>query len=434
MKKILTILVLLVAVCNSSWAQTKYYTIVGDEALMDSNWSTSDTNNRMTLSSNNNRYYLVKEITTTGAVTYEFKAYYYYYYKKNWYSTATEISTYFSYDGWSGNATVEITEAGHYYLVFCIDDNNQDHSLDVVIVADVSEDYSGNNLWTRERMEFNTSDNKFHLTKEVDVTDYTSQTGEFKCLVSHRSMNNTTYYGTDGYGNGSNISVSFSGNGSYDVEFVLDPIFKTTPTYTVSDRYVKVTIPEGGWRTFSYPEALTIPSGVTGYYISELSGSSQVKAPNTSAVPATTTNNKKGSGVILQGAAGTYKFYPTTDVTLSGNQLYGTGTAEHSVANTGDAYVFANSTNGIGFYLANASNATTGMIGANKAYLNASDITSSAREFISINFGGDDVNAITLPESIAPARTGQYYNLQGQPVDNPTRGLYILNGRKVVVK
>jgi hypothetical protein len=29
---------------------------------------------------------------------------------------------------------------------------------------------------------------------------------------------------------------------------------------------------------------------------------------------------------------------------------------------------------------------------------------------------------------------GVYYNLQGQRVDNPTKGLYIVNGRKVIIK
>jgi hypothetical protein len=30
--------------------------------------------------------------------------------------------------------------------------------------------------------------------------------------------------------------------------------------------------------------------------------------------------------------------------------------------------------------------------------------------------------------------TDRYYNLQGQPVTNPTKGIYIHNGKKVVVK
>jgi len=32
------------------------------------------------------------------------------------------------------------------------------------------------------------------------------------------------------------------------------------------------------------------------------------------------------------------------------------------------------------------------------------------------------------------ADTDRYYNLQGQPVEHPTKGIYILNGRKVIIK
>jgi hypothetical protein len=31
-------------------------------------------------------------------------------------------------------------------------------------------------------------------------------------------------------------------------------------------------------------------------------------------------------------------------------------------------------------------------------------------------------------------KNNKYYNLQGQPVAKPTKGLYILNGKKVLVK
>lgn len=63
-----------------------------------------------------------------------------------------------------------------------------------------------------------------------------------------------------------------------------------------------------------------------------------------------------------------------------------------------------------------------------------------------IEFGGSGANlskAYLIPkvaESIAPIRTelrpndGIYYNLLGQPVVNPTKGIYIRNGKTVVVK
>ena len=40
-----------------------------------------------------------------------------------------------------------------------------------------------------------------------------------------------------------------------------------------------------------------------------------------------------------------------------------------------------------------------------------------------------------VPQRIStPASDAKYYNLQGQPVEHPTRGIYIYNGKKVVVE
>ena len=52
----------------------------------------------------------------------------------------------------------------------------------------------------------------------------------------------------------------------------------------------------------------------------------------------------------------------------------------------------------------------------------------------SSNFEYNGATAITDVKSDAPAGDGYYYNLQGQRVSNPTPGIYIRNGKKVVVK
>jgi hypothetical protein len=43
------------------------------------------------------------------------------------------------------------------------------------------------------------------------------------------------------------------------------------------------------------------------------------------------------------------------------------------------------------------------------------------------------VNGIKTVKNEGPTLKG-YYNLQGQLVDKPTKGLYILNGKKVIIK
>ena len=46
----------------------------------------------------------------------------------------------------------------------------------------------------------------------------------------------------------------------------------------------------------------------------------------------------------------------------------------------------------------------------------------------------EDVTAINSAKSQVLTANGQYYDLQGRKVANPTRGLYIVNGKKVVIK
>ena len=52
-------------------------------------------------------------------------------------------------------------------------------------------------------------------------------------------------------------------------------------------------------------------------------------------------------------------------------------------------------------------------------------------------YGGvsiDDVTAIKGVSSVPAATDNTYYDLQGRRVENPGRGLYILNGKKVIIR
>lgn len=71
-----------------------------------------------------------------------------------------------------------------------------------------------------------------------------------------------------------------------------------------------------------------------------------------------------------------------------------------------------------------------GSVPAGKAYLLASDITNAPE--LDLDFGG--VTAITNMSRINDTTIREVYNLNGQRVAQPTRGLYIVNGKKVVIK
>lgn len=85
-------------------------------------------------------------------------------------------------------------------------------------------------------------------------------------------------------------------------------------------------------------------------------------------------------------------------------------------------YVLANGANGVGFYPWGGTNLSAG-----KVYLLAN--TSTAREFLGFD------NGTTAIETVKAQKVdGQYYDLQGRMVSNPTKGLYIVNGKKVIIK
>ena len=70
-----------------------------------------------------------------------------------------------------------------------------------------------------------------------------------------------------------------------------------------------------------------------------------------------------------------------------------------------------------------------GTIKAGKALLPATEV-SGARE---LTFVFDDATGIKQVES-SKMNVEDIYNLNGQKVQNPTKGLYIMNGKKVIIK
>ena len=69
-------------------------------------------------------------------------------------------------------------------------------------------------------------------------------------------------------------------------------------------------------------------------------------------------------------------------------------------------------------------------VAAGKAYLNAQKTV----EANSLSLDFSDVTGIQTIEAQKELLEGDFYNLSGQKVAQPTKGLYIVNGRKVVIK
>lgn len=90
-------------------------------------------------------------------------------------------------------------------------------------------------------------------------------------------------------------------------------------------------------------------------------------------------------------------------------------------------YILSNGTKGVGFYKAKDAGAN---LAAHRAYL-STDASAGAREYLEFAFG--ETTDITKIENTKQGVEG-YYNLNGQRVAQPQKGLYIVNGKKVVIK
>ena len=91
----------------------------------------------------------------------------------------------------------------------------------------------------------------------------------------------------------------------------------------------------------------------------------------------------------------------------------------------------ADSRNPIGFYKVK-SNVTN--IPGNKAFLVLTNAEAQAKSFVLEFEDGGTTGIETIENSKRSTDDGVYYDLQGRRVENPTRGIYIVNGKKVVIK
>jgi hypothetical protein len=203
-------------------------------------------------------------------------------------------------------------------------------------------------------------------------------------------------------------------------------------TYADSYDAAEVEIGEDGIATWSYSKNLDFTgSGITAYYAS---------AVTTGSVTLTATETTWNyCGYILKGEEGKYTIRVVSDSEASypsGNLLKGNvGESTVKASKSGDSkfrYIFAKNGTDIGFYKLTKNHT----LGAHRAYLETeTDITpssgSGARVVLDFD---DDPTAITeIKDEVKEVQQDNvYYNLNGQRVEKPTKGIYIKNGKKVL--
>lgn len=196
-----------------------------------------------------------------------------------------------------------------------------------------------------------------------------------------------------------------------------------TTTYSLYPSYT-VNISSVGFATFYCKKAVTIPEGVTAYYAAYENKTITLNQVQGEVI-------HQGEGVVLKGEEGSYEFVPTSDVMedAPNNALFGKEVeSEYADLVDDDKYVYTLNvgSNGVSFYHM----AESSSLAANRAYMliPVADFEDGA-ETIGFRFGD-----ATQIENVNAVEAGKYFDLMGREVLNPAGGIYILNGKKVLVK
>ena len=201
-----------------------------------------------------------------------------------------------------------------------------------------------------------------------------------------------------------------------------------TVTFGSAADYATVTVGSQGVVTFSPVSDVdfTSVSGVKAYIGSGFNRKTSVLTmTRVYDVPA-------GEGLLLKGASGTYQIPYQQSYSIYSNLLKGVSSETNLSATTGDYvnYVLGIGSSGTGFYRVPASGTT---LAACHAYLQIPAETAAGSRALTISF--DDENEATAISDVE-LQDGEsaVYDLQGRRVEQPRSGLYIRNGKKVIIK
>ena len=192
--------------------------------------------------------------------------------------------------------------------------------------------------------------------------------------------------------------------------------FKAPTDFTATAATYTTTIKDAG--TLCLPFAAAIPESVKAYTLTYTSGDKAEATEVEETITANTPVLLNGSGSATFTGSGTV----AADAANTAGAL--TGVFETTAVPAG-SYVLQNQEDGIGFYKVAEGSAINAK--PFRAYLTA---TSGARS-LKISFSGT-----TGVQTIAAEaqQNSEVYDLQGRRVAQPVKGLYIVNGKKMMVK
>ena len=234
---------------------------------------------------------------------------------------------------------------------------------------------------------------------------------------------------------GANTFVANGAASSYNVESTSDEYTITEATdlvlqagggktnaldyiYVIRTDVEYATITSTGWATLYTPYALDFSgvAGLTAY--TAVVADNKVTLTEVTDVPA-------GTGVVLKGAADTYNIPVAASSATAKGDLLGSATDATSYNAYADNTLYMLKKVG---EKAQFVPVTSGSIAAGKAYLK---IAAATARNLDVTFA-DEATGISAALMNKETMNNEVYNLKGQRVAQPTKGLYIVNGKKVI--
>lgn len=212
-----------------------------------------------------------------------------------------------------------------------------------------------------------------------------------------------------------------------------------------------------GWKYTTKAEIATMPLNISSYgvatfccnraldfsKITDITTSAITNADRTTGLLTLASKGRvpANTGLLIEGDEGTYHVPVITTAeaeAVGTNLLVGVLTDTHIFYNEGGAnYILTNRKKGnetfvtpdpLKFYLVNDVSGNT--ILAGKAYLQIPNPGEGVRD----SYWLDEGTGIAVVEKTKNAENEKHFNLAGQYVTRPTKGLYIVNGKKVIIK
>ena len=199
--------------------------------------------------------------------------------------------------------------------------------------------------------------------------------------------------------------------------------------------------PNGYTSYYLENENFEVPAGCTAYIIKNVTqqGSTNFGKTTDVAIAAGSVIPKQ-TGFILKGTAGSTVYYRAgltgvTEVDVTGNLLVGTAVEKEFNDAGYKFYLFGKGAVGQGFYYQTGRDGNSIKLPAHRAGLKLSASGpdfAPAKELI-FNFDDATTTGINNVQPSVEKKNDVIYDLQGRRVTNPSRGIYIVNGKKVVI-